>query len=175
MKDTLPLIVRNALPEDAAAIANIHVETWQHAYKGLIPDAYLSTLSILDRTRTWQDMLADEGSGNRFLVAEMDGKIVGWCSLCKSRDEDAKTLCGEVGGIYVHPTAQKQGAGKALLQQGLKILIEMGFTQATLWVLTSNQSAIDFYESQGWINDKKTKIDARDGFELHETRFRRSL
>ncbi|HNI60392.1 MAG TPA: GNAT family N-acetyltransferase, partial [Pseudomonadota bacterium] len=33
--------VRPAGPDDAEAIARVHVETWRATYRGLVPDHYL--------------------------------------------------------------------------------------------------------------------------------------
>lgn len=33
--------VRNAVREEAAQIAKIHVDSWQVAYKGLMPQSYI--------------------------------------------------------------------------------------------------------------------------------------
>lgn len=44
--------VRYARPDDASALASVHVGTWQVAYRGLLPDAYLSTMSVGARAAT---------------------------------------------------------------------------------------------------------------------------
>jgi hypothetical protein len=38
--------VRPATPDDADAIASVHVRSWQAAYRGIVPDAMLDALSI---------------------------------------------------------------------------------------------------------------------------------
>jgi hypothetical protein len=43
------LSVRAATPDDAAAVAGVHVRSWQAAYRGLIADAYLDGLNPDDR------------------------------------------------------------------------------------------------------------------------------
>jgi ribosomal protein S18 acetylase RimI-like enzyme len=163
--------VRRATPTDASRIATIHVETWQSAYEGLIPSDYLDSLSIAKRTKKWQAKLDDAQDKTIYLVGLIDEKVLGWASLCKSRDEDVKSDRGEVGGIYVHPTAQKKGLGSLLMAEGVNILKQEGYAYATLWVLTSNALAREFYESRGWRVEGKTKIDNSRGFELHETRY----
>jgi hypothetical protein len=35
------LIVRVARPDDAAAVAGVHVRSWQQGYRGLLPDDFL--------------------------------------------------------------------------------------------------------------------------------------
>jgi hypothetical protein len=41
--------VRPARPDDAAAVAGVHVRSWQAGYRGLLPDAYLEALRPEDR------------------------------------------------------------------------------------------------------------------------------
>jgi hypothetical protein len=36
--------IRAAVPEDALAVARVHVRSWQVAYRGLIAQAYLDSL-----------------------------------------------------------------------------------------------------------------------------------
>lgn len=38
--------VRNAVREEAAQIAKIHVDSWQVAYKGLMPQSYIEQFTI---------------------------------------------------------------------------------------------------------------------------------
>ena len=163
--------VRRATLTDASAIAVVHVETWQDAYTGLIPEGYLQSLSISDRTIKWQEMLADESSHAICLVGLIDGKVCGWSSLCKCRDADSGPKWGELGGMYIHPSAQAKGLGSLLMAESLALLRKEGYSQATLWVLTTNNSARSFYESRGWRVEGKTKTELRESFELHETRY----
>lgn len=46
--------VRPANFKDAPAIAKVHVEAWQSAYRGQIPDFYLDSLSVAGRTKSWE-------------------------------------------------------------------------------------------------------------------------
>lgn len=38
-------MIRQATPQDARAIAEIHVDTWQSACKGIVPDEFFENLS----------------------------------------------------------------------------------------------------------------------------------
>lgn len=44
------VIIREAVFDDAAQIATVHIETWQTAYQGQIPDSYLNSLDVATRT-----------------------------------------------------------------------------------------------------------------------------
>jgi ribosomal protein S18 acetylase RimI-like enzyme len=83
---------------------------------------------------------------------------------------------GEIYVIYVHPTAWRQGAGTALLDQALRHLRADGFREAVLWVLPGNQRAIAFYEAAGFVADGAAKTKCRtDGTEMLLARYRRRL
>lgn len=75
---------------DAAGIAAVHVISWQHAYAGLIPQDYLDSLSVQDRTQSWERNLTRPPTpGVATLVVELDLRIIGFASLGPSRDDDA--------------------------------------------------------------------------------------
>jgi hypothetical protein len=43
---------------DCRAIAEVHVESWQHAYKDILPDTYLASLSVTEREEMWRCMVS---------------------------------------------------------------------------------------------------------------------
>lgn len=161
--------VRVASLTDAKAIAVIHVRTWQCAYRGQIPDEYLDSMSIEKREKGWVEILSDPKE--KIFVAEIDGKVLGFCGAGKSRDEFAEKNTGEVMSIYVDPETIHKGVGSKMLAAALDYLKEQGYGQVTLWVLTTNQKAREFYEKKGFVPDQATKIVKREGFDLHETRY----
>ena len=165
------IVVREATPKDAQRIAQIHVGTWQCAYRGQIPDSYLDNLSVEDRTKSWKKQLKDLGEGVFAIVAEIDGRVVGWCTFGKNRDEDVSDDIGELHGIYVDAEFIGKGAGSAMNEEVVKRLKELGYKQATLWVLDTNKKTRGFYENKGWRVEGRKKDDVRDGFTLHEVRY----
>lgn len=162
--------IRVADFEDAQSIAQIHVQGWQCAYRGQIPQDYLDSLSTEKRLKFWKNLLSDLETKSVTLVAEKEGKVIGFCCVGPGRDEDAGSS-GELTAIYIHPNHLGQGAGTALMKQSLKVLREKGFTKATLWVLGTNQKTRDFYEKNGWKIDGKTKIEEKNGIKLSEVRY----
>jgi len=44
------MLLRPAEPRDALEVARVHIGTWQAAYRGLVPDEYLDSLKIEERT-----------------------------------------------------------------------------------------------------------------------------
>ncbi|MCC6457669.1 MAG: GNAT family N-acetyltransferase [Caldilineaceae bacterium] len=167
------VVVRPAQIDDAPGIAAVHVKTWQSAYRGQMPDDYLDSLSIEKRAERWHNILADLGVQEQVFVAELDEHIAGFCSVGKSRDDDAGAggTIGELYAIYVDPQRMHQGVGSALMHAGQAHLIEQGFERATLWVLETNQRARRFYENHGWRADGTRKTENGPNFVLHELRY----
>jgi ribosomal protein S18 acetylase RimI-like enzyme len=170
--------IRSAELRDAAAIARIHIRTWQVAYRGQLPDAFLNALDseVEERTARWQRFIADAGARRwNQLVAEDDDQVVGFVTFGTSQESPDDTHVGEVYAIYVDPSSWDRGHGRALFSAAVRGLTEAGFTAATLWVLETNARARRFYEIAGWVADGATKIDDRGEIELREVRYRRAL
>jgi GNAT superfamily N-acetyltransferase len=147
------LDIRPARPADAEAVAQVHVASWRHAYRGLIPDDYLDRLSVEDREAMWRGAFADPDPRSGAFVAEQDGRVVGFAAFGPSRDDDAREGTGEVPAIYLDPAVVGSGIGRALFAEANAALREVGFTSATLWVLEANAPARRFYEKAGWTWD----------------------
>lgn len=149
--DTATLRIRRARPEDARAVAEVHVGSWRHAYRGMLPDAYLDRLSVEDREAMWRHSFG-EADGGAF-VAEAGRRIVGFASFGPSRDADAGDATGEVPAIYVEPSTIGRGVGRELIEAATGALRDAGYRRATLWVLEANGRARRFYEKAGWAWD----------------------
>jgi GNAT superfamily N-acetyltransferase len=143
-------LIRRARPEDARPVAEVHVASWQHAYRGLLPDDYLERLSVDDREAMWREAFADPDQASGAFVAEIDGRIVGFASFGPSRDEEIPERTGEVPAIYVDPAVLGTGVGRELFEAATIALRDAGFARATLWVLEANALARRFYEKAGW-------------------------
>ncbi len=140
--------IRPAQPEDAPAIAHVHVESWRTTYKGLMPDETLANLSAERRETFWRDVISNHDSNNFVYVAETDaGQVVGFASGGPER-ENHPVYKGELYAIYLLQTSQGQGMGRALATQVAKKLVENGFSNMLVWVLTGN-AACHFYEALG--------------------------
>src|SRR5262249_27493016 len=148
-----------ALVEDAAGIARVHVITWRHAYRGQIPDSILDGLSIERRVQGWTAQLGDPRPKAHTLIALDGDQGVGFCSVGSSREADADDSAGDLYAIYVDPRFMGKGIGSALLAESVRHLRADGFTHATLWVLASNTPSRHFYEHHGWLADGKSKTE----------------
>lgn len=163
-------MIRPAIPDDAEAIARVHVRTWQGAYGHVFPVEELEGISVEARAASWRGML----ERGRTYVAERDGEVVGFASAGASRDDDGSGI-GELYAIYVDPAHWDSGAGRELAIWADGTLRREGFTEATLWVLDDNPRARRFYEAGGWRLDGATRVGTHLGVETHEVRYSKSL
>jgi ribosomal protein S18 acetylase RimI-like enzyme len=137
--------------EDAPAIATIHIQAWQAAYKDIIAADYLAALSIEQRTAMWQQKISKGGS--TLLVAKQNHALLGWLSYGPSRDQDASATEAEIWAIYVASEVWSSGLGSALLLQAKTVLQARGFQTCSLWVFPQNDRAIKFYTAAGFVHD----------------------
>ena len=164
--------VRPATLDDVPRIAEIHVETWQVAYRGLVPDAVLDRLSVDRRVTAWTRIVGETSwPSTGVFVAEDNDAVVGFAHISPSRDDGAAPEVGEVTAIHVAPQLWRRGAGRVLLLSACASLRSAGFSAATLWVLQTNERARGFYEEMGWRLDGATKVDDLGEVVLREVRY----
>jgi ribosomal protein S18 acetylase RimI-like enzyme len=140
--------VRPAQLRDARGIANVHVRAWQTAYRGIVSEKHLSTLSVDQREESWKECLTLNRPET--WVAEVLPELVGWVAFGGSRDDDATPSAGEVEALYVLPEYWSTGIGRALWLKARARLKERGFGSVMLWVLAENTRAIRFYGAAGF-------------------------
>lgn len=137
--------IRVARLDDAAAVAEVYVETWRSAYAGLLPDKVLTGMSESRQRRQWKAQIA---SGDTVMVAEhpVHGIVgMGSCGVCRDWRFAGS---GEIYTLYVLPDWQDQGHGRDLLTAMLRAMRSAGFDGGVLWVLAENPSRF-FYEAMG--------------------------
>lgn len=158
--------VRHATANDVPGIAEIHVRSWQAAYRGILPDSLLDSLSVPEREKSWNALLKDGGDRWLTLVAERPGGVLaGFCSVATpSRDEGAGEATAEIGALYVDPEHWREGHGRAMLKAAFRELGEQGWRDVILWVLPENEPALAFYKRFGFaIEHGVEKREERSG------------
>jgi RimJ/RimL family protein N-acetyltransferase len=146
------VLLRDATPTDARAIAEVHVTSWRWAYRDDLPAEFLDGLTVDDRERDWTEWLTSDARAGT-LVAQADGIIVGFCSFGPGRDEDATDRTAEVLTIYLLEDVTGRGLGRELFAAAVERLRALGYDRATLWVMASNVRSRRFYEAAGWSWD----------------------
>ena len=170
-------MIRKALPSDARAIAQVHINSWQHAYRDLMPAHYLDSLdaTLAHRESNWRRAL--ELGESSVWVAQLHEQVVGWICVGASRDEDCVGgNVGEVEALYVAAGHWQTGVGQALWNSGVRALKAQGFERLTLWVLSGNERARRFYRRVGCIEEIGSQRPLeRGGVKLGEVRYGLSL
>jgi GNAT superfamily N-acetyltransferase len=165
------MILRPATPEDAIAVARVHVRSWQVAYRGLMPDDYLDALAPEDRAARYT--FGERAPDRPATIVALDGQtICGFAMVGPSRDERST---GELYALYVDPDRWGTGVGRALINAAREELVNRGFQAASLWVLAGNERAERFYRLDGWAPDGSKRADQVWGVSVDEVRYCRSL
>jgi ribosomal protein S18 acetylase RimI-like enzyme len=168
-------MIRPAELPDAEAIARLQVRAWRSAYGHLVSERAIGCLVDDERVPLWQRVLGTDPHGT--LVALLDDRLVGFASFGPARDvgtDPARTA--ELYALYVDPNRWGEGVGWGLWSETRRLLIERGFTEVSLWVLTGNGRARRFYERAGFqVDPSGTDIAEFLGTRLPEMRYRMAL
>ena len=160
-------MIRQATEHDCSALGVIYCLSWKEAYKNILPDEYLSSLTVEDSTPKKIDTVDN-------LVAEDDGVVVGVVNFGKARNKNCKNI-GELRAIYVLPDYWMKGFGKMLFYSATKSLEELGFEEFFLWVLKGNYPARKFYEKMGMVNTNIGRTINIGGKDIDEIKYEISL
>ncbi len=111
-------------------------------------------------TRPWNDPRKDirrklAVRPDLFLVGVIDGAIV--ATAMAGYDGHR----GWINYLGVDPERQRQGLGRAIMQEAERLLREAGCPKINLQVRASNQTAIEFYRSIGFAVDDVVSMGKR--------------
>jgi GNAT superfamily N-acetyltransferase len=136
------------MPDDAEAIARVHVASRRVAYAGLLPDREIDGRDEARRADRWRGYLDQGGAA---AVALDAGDVAGFASWSPQRNSDlaARGCTGEIGALYVLPDRQRRGLGRSLLDHALAALRDRGHAAVSLEAFAENFDARAFYETMG--------------------------
>ena len=171
------LVVREAQPGDARAIAEVSVASRRWSYRDLFTDADLEALSVEQTTADFARGLAELPPGGAVFVAELTGHVVGYAYVLPSPDVDVPAETSELGSIYVTEEVAGTGVARALMDAAIERERAAGQGALTLWVRRENGRARRFYEKYGLQLDGGERSRPHDvlPFEMDEIRYRISL
>ncbi|MEW5983468.1 MAG: GNAT family N-acetyltransferase [Acidobacteriota bacterium] len=89
----------------------------------------------------------------QFVVAERDGRVVGWAHAVVSEyvELDAFVV---IGGLVVESTHRRQGIGSLLMREVEEWARKKGYSIVRLWSSVSRTAAHEFYRERGYTQVK---------------------
>ena len=171
-KEWMSYNVRKAVMEDVSAIANLHVNSWAVAYKGLMPESYIARFSYERRHKLWTRMVGEQLA--HVFVASHDHDIVGFMCFDDLRGDDTGKIA-KVSTLYVCPDFYRKGIGSLLLARCESELVRLDYEKVVLSSLESNESALRFYSSQGYQATGESNSEQLDDYILHEVELAKAL
>jgi ribosomal protein S18 acetylase RimI-like enzyme len=160
------ITIRRAVVADAAAIAGVHVRSWQLGYRGIVPDEVLAAQSVAERTVQWEGWLTSGviHGESKTLVAQAGAMVVGFATIhTRSPDADLDSRTCELAALYVDPGCWRQGVGRTLMDAAMELGRAHGSDEMSLWVLIENDAARAFYEAVGFAPDGAMNTHERSG------------
>lgn len=147
--------IREAVPEDGPAIAQVQVTSWRETYTGIVPQDYLDALDAAERGSRWSERVLSVS--NVILVAEDANGVFGFAAGGPVM-HPAEGYDGELVGLYVLRTHHGQGVGRELVRQFAARMVGHGFRSLVIWALRKNP-ACGFYQRMGGVQVAEQTIE----------------
>ena len=143
------ITIRDVNFEDLRRVSEIVVESWKTAYRGIVADEYLESLTV---DQNYQKRLNDYTDGG-FVVAEINNEVVGFCRYRfeNAYEDKFPDVDCELCALYVKSAYKGNGVGKKIINYVMNDFKEKGYKKMILWCFKDNYPARMFYEKIGGI------------------------
>lgn len=145
------IVVRNAVASDAPRLGEVFdaavLDGWTHLER-------IEEIVPMFPPEFWVEAVTETGSADVLLVAELDGRVVGYSG---THGDD-----GELYVLFVHPAAGGRGIGRRLLEAAEADLRARGRDEVFLWTHDADTRAQHVYAAAGY-----TPTGARRNGEIH--------
>ena len=147
--------------DDLRALATLIHESWQVAYRGIIADDHLDTMSLEQRHEKFIERF-DAGRPH-FYKMLADGELIGAAVFGGSGTEGFEQD-GEISAIYLREDCVGKGYGHALFTRIEQELRLEGYAHFVLTLLPENTRAHRFYLAHGYeeVKGSTLRLGARD-------------
>lgn len=122
--------VRRGRPSDAEALAKVFRESWQLAYRGIIPHLHLECMIRRRGPEWWASAVR---SGDNILVLEVNGEVAGYATWGSARGRSSYQ--GEIYELYLAPVYQGLGFGELLFEACRSAMDERRIKGLVCWAL----------------------------------------
>lgn len=150
--------VRPAAVTDAAEIARLQTQTWQLAYRSVLPAEILDGLEPARFEAAWHQAIAAPPSDqHRVLIATEGSNRVGFAAFGPDADrldsdpEPERTAA--ITALLVEPRWGRRGHGSRLLAAIAELAGADGMRRLVAWVAAGDAASLEFYRSAGWDAD----------------------
>ena len=163
MKD---IIIRNINENDIPSVAEIQVDGWKTAYKGIIDDIILNSMNKDEKIERFKSNYQKNG----FIVAEFENKVVGFCRYSDNNEftPDIQDTDCEITALYVKSDLKYNGLGTKLFQFVINEFKTKNKTKMILWCLKNNEPSKKFYTKMGGkiIKERTIEIGEKEYLEV---------
>lgn len=152
---------RAAKPNEANAIAQLHAQSWQKHYRGILRDAYLDEEVLEDRLTVWRERFQHPKETQHIIVATDDDQRCGFaCTYAEYHDKYGALL----DNLHVLSAWQGRGIGEQLIRRSAQWVHQRDEASGFyLWVFEANTSALAFYQHLGGAIEEKTMVENPGG------------
>jgi GNAT superfamily N-acetyltransferase len=153
--------LRAARVDDRYALARLIIDGNVHAFRGRVPDACLTSLTVEESVRNWAKNFGPDGGlalpGEHLVAAEVDGRdvigvvMVGRDSSRVTSDAAiAARLPRDLSVLYVDPAWHRHGVGRRLFVYAARLMHAENATGMLVRVVAENPNRA-FYERMGAV------------------------
>lgn len=154
--------IKLASADELVDVRCIALSTWPAAYGDILSDPQLRYM--LDLMYSMEALSLQLAQGHNFVLLGIDGN---WQGFASSEHGTQGGSTSRLHKLYVLPSAQGQGLGKALLHWVIAKAKEQGSQRLELNVNRSNK-ALAFYEAEGFRIVRDEVIDIGSGFVMDD-------
>ncbi len=135
------IVVRDARKRDLPAL----LEIYNDAIAKLPATFDLEPQTLRQRAR-W---FSEHGGRHPLIVAESQGRILGYASLSSFRDKPGYSKSVE-DSVYVHKDARGKGVGKILLKGILARAVRLGYHTVIAAIVPPNEASVRLHQGSGF-------------------------
>lgn len=153
------VVIRSALPDDANAMALVHMSSWATVYAKFMDERIIRAFSAGESAERFRGFLQDDSCRSFVAITPIDGKIVGIATGGPVRR--VPSVCdAELYRLHVLPDFQGRRIGIRLMLRVASSLKEAGSSRMLVRVFSANP-ARSFYEHKGGMFLFEEEIEIR--------------
>ena len=149
-----------AITDEAQALmghAELAQENWEYLLNYNKEMSWSEYLAILDGEHTGRNLAEDRVCAT-FLIAELDGELIGRASIRHSLNGFLLNFGGHIG-YGVRPQFRRRGFATEILRQSLQYIHELGVTDVLVTCDEDNVGSSKVIESQGGILENRVEYE----------------